>query len=286
MLSLPHVEGVTHSYIKINNAKLHIAQSGNGKPLLLLHGWPQNWYVWRKVIPELSKTHRLIMPDLPGFGWSDMPRDKNFRKEKLAEDIVQLIDNLKLKQVDLIGHDWGGWIGFLLCQKAPSRFTSYLALGIGFPFNPNSISPFQLWRFLYQLPIATPLVGEILLGKLPQVTEWGMKQCAYKKNAWTKEDLHIFSSVLQNAEKAQASSLLYRTFLTQELKQLKDYQKKAYTFPTTLLIGNNDPIINPSLFKNFKQKENLQIEFIKNCGHFIPEERPEIVVEWAKKLLK
>jgi len=284
MLSLPHVADVKHSFIKINNAKIHIAEAGAGKPLFLLHGWPQHWYVWRKVIPELSKTHRLIMPDLPGFGWSDIPRDKDFCKEKLAEDMLQLIAMLKLKQVGLIGHDWGGWIGFLMCQKEPSRFTSYLALGIGFPFNPNPLSPLQFWRFLYQLPLATPLAGEVLLKRWPQLTEWGIKKCAYKKNAWTKEELHLFSSALQNAQKARASSLLYRTFITKELKQLKNYQKQPYTFPTILLIGSNDPIINPSLFKNGKQQGNLQIEFIKNCGHFIPEEQPEIVVEWAKRL--
>src|SRR5260221_8456278 len=139
MVSLPHVAGIKHTYIKISTAKIHVAEVGQGKPLLLLHGWPQHWYVWRKIIPELSKSFRLIMPDLPGFGWSEMPKDKNFRKETLAENILELIDILKLKRVGLIGHDWGGWIGFLMCQKEPARFTGYIALGIGYPFNKGSL---------------------------------------------------------------------------------------------------------------------------------------------------
>jgi pimeloyl-ACP methyl ester carboxylesterase len=286
MQSYPAVQGVTHSFVTINGANLHVAEAGKGKSLLLLHGWPQHWYVWRKIIPELSKQYHLIMPDLPGFGWSEMPKGKDFRKEKLAEDILQLIHILKLKKVSLIGHDWGGWIGFLMCQKEPSYFNDYLALGIGFPFSANPIAPLQLWRFLYQLPIATPFLGETLLELCPQLTAWGMEQCAYKKDIWTKEELQTFTSILQNPKKAQASSLLYRTFLTKELKQVKDYQKQAYIFPTKLLIGNNDPIINPSLFQNRKAEKAVKREIIKNCGHFIPEERPEIVVEWAKRLFE
>ncbi len=226
------------------------------------------------------------MPDLPGFGWSEMPKDKNFRKETLAENILELIDILKLKRVGLIGHDWGGWIGFLMCQKEPARFTGYIALGIGYPFNKRSLSPLQLWRFFYQLPIAIPFVGETLLRIWPQLTEWGIRQCAYYKTAWTQEDLHMFSSVLQNSEKALASSLLYRNFLIDELQQLNNYKKRQYTFPTKLLIGNNDPIINPSLFQTMQIDKAVRIEIIKNCGHFIPEEKPEVVIERAKALFR
>src|SRR6266545_408806 len=93
------------------------------------------------------------MPDLPGFGWSDMPNDNNFQKEKLAKDIIQLIDALQLKQVGLIGHDWGGWIGFLACLEKPELFSKYLALGITYPFGVTHLLLSQYQRFLYQIPL-------------------------------------------------------------------------------------------------------------------------------------
>jgi pimeloyl-ACP methyl ester carboxylesterase len=284
MLSLPYVEDVKHTYIKISTAKLHIAEAGKGKPLLLLHGWPQHWYVWRKIVPELSKKYHLIMPDLPGFGWSGMPHDNDFRKEALAENIIELIEALKLKHIGLIGHDWGGWIGFLMCLRRPDLFSNYLSLAITSPIMDIINLHSQRWRFSYQLAIATPLIGETLLRFSPAITKWGMKQCAYKKDVWTKDDLQIFSSVLQNTEKAHASSLLYRTFLTRELPLLKRYKSQKLQVNSRLVIGENDPIINPALFRRIKQINNLSISYIKNCGHFIPEEQPEKVITEAQNL--
>ncbi|HSX09240.1 MAG TPA: alpha/beta hydrolase [Candidatus Saccharimonadales bacterium] len=283
MIPLPKILNVKHNYIKINGTQIHIAKAGQGKPLLLLHGWPQHWYVWRKVIPELAENYELLMPDLPGFGWSDIPKDNDFHKEKLASDIIHLIDILHLKHVGLIGHDWGGWIGFLMCIQKPELFSSYLALGIGYPFSTHPIGTLQKWRFFYQLPIATPVVGETLLKFWPQLTEWGIKQCAYQKDLWTKKELNLYSNVLQNTDRAKASSLLYRTFLTRELPVIKKYRHQTLLVPSQLLIGKNDPIINPLLFRGIKQK-NLSINYIKNCGHFIPEEQPERVIKEIKEL--
>jgi pimeloyl-ACP methyl ester carboxylesterase len=274
--TFPDIIGVTHRYIEVSGIRLHVAIAGKGKPLLLLHGWPQHWYVWRKLIPLLSDKYQLIMPDLPGFGWSDMPKDNDFQKEKLAGTMIELLDKLNLKKVGLIGHDWGGWIGFLACLQRPERFSKYLALGITHPFKKFHLSIFQYRRFMYQLPIA--MLGEWLFSNLPSLTEWSIKKCTYKKDAWTKEDLHIFSHALQDPERAKASSLMYRTFLTKELLPifLGKYKTQKPQVPTHLLIGKNDPIIHPSLFlKN--NIENIKIEIVENCGHFIAEEQPEFV---------
>ena len=159
MSKFPDVEGVSHSFITVNGTKIHVAQIGKGKPLLLLHGWPQHWYVWRNIIPLLKDDFRLIMPDLPGLGWSDMPKDKDFRKETLAKTVIALVETLHLKQVGLVGHDWGGWIGFLACLEKPEMFTKYVALGINSPFSLTSFPLLQSWRFAYQIPIALPFVG-------------------------------------------------------------------------------------------------------------------------------
>lgn len=275
-MQLPEVTGVSHSSITINGAKLHVAQAGKGKPLLLLHGWPQHWYVWRKLIPLLKNNFQLIMPDLPGLGWSDIPRNKDFRKEKLADTIIQLINALQVKQVDLVGHDWGGWIGFLACLKKPELFRKYVALGISYPFGVTHLPLSQYRRFFYQIPLAAPLLGKNTVRYIPSFTEWMLMTGTKKKEIWTKEDLHWFSSLLQHPQKAEASSLYYRNFLTKELLPLYKgkYKNKIFQTQTMLLIGENDPVINPSLFQNFHE-DIVKLKFIKDCGHFIPEEQPE-----------
>ncbi len=68
MFQQPDVAGVTHSTVKANGIDIHVARAGSGKPLVLLHGWPEFWYVWHKVVPLLADQYELIMPDLRGFG--------------------------------------------------------------------------------------------------------------------------------------------------------------------------------------------------------------------------
>jgi len=280
----PKVQGVTHQYFKINDTTLHVAFAGKGKSLLLIHGWPQHWYVWRKLIPLLSDKYKLIMPDLPGFGWSTPAKNDDYRKEKLADYMVSLLDVLNEKQVILVGHDWGGWIGFLACLKNPKRFSNFLALGTTYPFKKSGSGFLNYRRFLYQIFIAMPFFGEKLLTNATNILKQAIKKCIYNKSAFSEEDFRIYLSAIQNPEVAKASSLMYRTFLTRELISLKKYKDEKLKVPTQLLIGENDPIIHPSLFKNFQENNRIKIEFIKNCGHFIPEEQPELVANHIKAL--
>ncbi|MFI5121970.1 MAG: alpha/beta fold hydrolase, partial [Vicinamibacteria bacterium] len=135
MSELPHVDGVTHRFVGANGIVFHVALAGsaNDDPVLLLHGWPQHWYEWRHLIPQLADRHRVLALDLRGFGWSDAPR-RGYLKEQMATDVLAVLDALGLDRVKLVGHDWGGWIGFLLCLRAPERVDRYLALGITHPW--------------------------------------------------------------------------------------------------------------------------------------------------------
>jgi pimeloyl-ACP methyl ester carboxylesterase len=71
---MPHVDGVAHRHVEAAGIRFHVAEAGEGEPVVLLHGWPQHWYCWRRVIPRLAADHRLLCADVRGFGWSDAPR--------------------------------------------------------------------------------------------------------------------------------------------------------------------------------------------------------------------
>ena len=130
---MPHVDGVTHREVTAAGTTFHVAEAGSGPPVLLLHGWPQHWYAWRKVIPRLAAEHRVIVPDLRGFGWSAVSAG-DFGKQALANDIVPLLDALELDRVDLVAHDWGAWIGFMVALDHPERIGHYLALNMYAPW--------------------------------------------------------------------------------------------------------------------------------------------------------
>ena len=120
-VSMPEVPGVTHRFIDADGVRLHIAEAGDStkQPVLLLHGFPQHWYVWRHVIPLMARDHHLIAVDLRGSGWSEAPRT-GYTGLQLADDVIALLDELGLEHVDVIGHDWGAWIGFILGLRNPS----------------------------------------------------------------------------------------------------------------------------------------------------------------------
>ena len=130
MRPLPELPGVEHRFLDAGGVRLHVAEAGEGEPVVLLHGWPEHWWTWRHLIPGLAERYRVICPDLRGFGWSDAPR-RGYEKEQFAADVAELLDSLGLHDVRLVGHDWGGVAGFILCVRRPDLVGRYLALNTG-----------------------------------------------------------------------------------------------------------------------------------------------------------
>ena len=163
---MPDVEGVEHAFHDLpTGVRIHVAAAGPpGAPVVLAqHGFPQHWWAWRRVIPLVSGEFRVLCPDLRGFGWSGWPDDGDFVKQRIADDTVALLDALGVEQVRLVGHDWGAWAAFLAAMAAPERFSSVLAMSISHPWQPTDRALRNAYRMLYQLPLATPWVGEQLM---------------------------------------------------------------------------------------------------------------------------
>ena len=99
-------------YARLRDVPLHYVSAGAGEPVVLLHGWPQTWYMWRKIIPILAENYRVIAPDLRGLGQSSRP-EAGYDKKTIAADIVDLVhDHLGLGPIHIVGHDWGGPVAF------------------------------------------------------------------------------------------------------------------------------------------------------------------------------
>ncbi|MFX1320831.1 MAG: alpha/beta fold hydrolase [Promethearchaeota archaeon] len=121
-------------YIDTNGIKLHTIVIGSGEPLILLHGFPEFWYCWKSVIPGLKEKFKLIIPDMRGYNLSDKPKDvQKYKMEYLIGDIEGLIENLKLKQVYLAGHDWGGVVAWALAEKHPELLKKLIILNAPHP---------------------------------------------------------------------------------------------------------------------------------------------------------
>ncbi len=282
-LPFPHVEGVRHSYVDTGRIRVHLAEAGppDGDPILLLHGWPQHWYEWRGVVPALSEHYRLLMPDLRGLGWSEITRS-GYEKEELARDQVALLDALGIDRVKLIGHDWGGYAGFLLCLLAPERVERYLATNIIHPWPQRSLRTLLgVWRMAYQLPMLAPLLG-------PRVTRIPGFVKTYlngpKRGVFSAEELEAFEAPLRERERAKVSAYYYRSFQARDLPKLtrghwRDYRLST---PTLMLYGTGDLAITRANLNGYEPyADDMRIEEIEGTGHFVVDAQPALVARRA-----
>ena len=286
MADPPHVEGVSHRWVRARGHDFHVAEAGAGEDVVLcLHGWPQHWYEWRHLLPALADRHRVLAIDLRGFGWSDAPRD-GYEKENLADDVLAVLDALGVERVKLVGHDWGGWIGFLLCLKAPQRFERYLALNILTPWPPRARTLAQSWRFWYQWMILTPGVGYRLHRSgafVPRV----LVGASTVKDAWDDATLRAFGDNLAEPERAHAAVQMYRVFNLRETWPILRgrYARQRLSVPTRMLFGTDDAALRPELLAGYEDHaDDMQVELVADCGHFIADEKPELVAERAREL--
>jgi pimeloyl-ACP methyl ester carboxylesterase len=280
-MDLPHLEGVTHRTVPARGVRFHVAEAGAGEPVVLVHGWPQHWWMWRHVVPLLAPHARLVMIDLRGFGWTDAPPG-DYDKQTLADDLLAVLDALDLERVCLMGHDWGAWSGFLACLAEPERFAAFLALGSPRPGGrPSARQLLEVWRFGYQVAIASPVLGRRLVADR-RVVERVIVGGAVQRQAWTPDDLRAFSAVLAEPARARASVGLYRTFLAREVARTPHGRLRV---PTRIMLGARDPAIPVVLLDGADDDaDDVRVEIVPDCGHFVPEEHPALVARRAREL--
>ncbi|WP_418315514.1 alpha/beta hydrolase [Piscinibacter sakaiensis] len=122
-----------HHWLDLADSRVHYVTMGDGAPLVLLHGWPQTWYAWRKLMPALAQRHRVIAPDLRGLGDSSRPAD-GFDKRSVARDVADLLQRgLGIDRAAVVGHDWGGPVAFALAAFHPKLVSRLVMLDAAVP---------------------------------------------------------------------------------------------------------------------------------------------------------
>jgi pimeloyl-ACP methyl ester carboxylesterase len=272
----PNVPGVQHSFVDAGGLRTHVAEAGEGEPLVLVHGWPQHWYVWRHLIPRLAESYRVICPDLRGLGWTEAPAD-GYEKETFAGDLLNLFDAMGLERVRLVGHDWGGFAGFLLCLRAPERVERYVAMNTGHPWlKAGGRDLLQLYKLWYQALLATPVLGRRAARKLVEtIYKVGINQDRVSPEEWRQ-----FVDQFSEPARANATVQIYRTFLTREMPAIaRGRYTQRLTVPTVYLHGEHDPVIKVENFDVVSEHaDDFRLELLTGAGHFVADEAPEEVL--------
>lgn len=283
MTGPPSLAGVSHRYVEANGVRLHVAEAGEGPPLLLLHGWPQHWWSWRHLIPTLAERYHVLAPDLRGMGWSEAPPG-DYAKATWCADIVALLDAEGLDRVRVIGHDWGGYTGFLLALGHPERVERFVGLDISPPwtgrFQARGLGyPLFAW---YQVLMASRRLGPRVLTRNKRFIRT-LIRLGGPGVSWRDEDLDAYAEVLRQPARAAASSAIYRTFLRRELPAFIGRDRSdELLVPTLLLMGGRSPL---RLVAQPRAAPNMRVETIPGVGHFLPEEAPEEVLARAVPFL-
>jgi len=285
--ALPQVAGVEHREVSVRGLRLHVAMAGSptGPPVVLQHGWPQHWYEWRHLIGPLAQAgYHVIAPDFRGFGWSEYPPDEDFRKETLVDDLIALCDVLGHRRISLVGHDWGCWVGWLLCLRRPDLVDRAVLLSAPPPFPPDRIDPAalgRLGRLAYQLPIAAPLphqaklawfrsMGKVLGGRPP-------------------DEVEVYAEPLMQRSQVRASTLLYRQFITREMPSLlaRRYAGQRLTVPVHFIVGSEDLLFYEGMVDEPAPHADAQYrgEVLRGIGHFVPDEAADALQERVLALL-
>jgi pimeloyl-ACP methyl ester carboxylesterase len=283
----PQLDGVSHRFVAVGGLRTHVAEAGEGPVLLLLHGWPQNWWMWHELIGPLSESHRVLCPDLRGFGWTDAPAT-GYDPEVFASDLVALLDTLGVEgPVDLAGHDWGGWTGFMLCLRHPERVRRFLALNIYHPFgtaSPRSL--LSVWRLWYQWVLALPVVGRSVI-RGGAAAEPLLRWVGTGQAPWSEEDVENYLAQFREPARAQATSLLYRHAVLRLAPAVArgEYRRLHMETEGLMLFGTDDHVQSARLMTGFEgNAPNMRLDLVPEVGHFIVDERPDLVLERARRL--
>jgi pimeloyl-ACP methyl ester carboxylesterase len=235
----------------------------------MLHGWPQHWFLWRDVMPVVAPHARAIAPDFRGFGWTEVP-PRGYEKHQLMRDMLALLDELGIEKVTVAGHDWGGYVGFLLALEHPERVESLLAMNVLPPWPARDPKvTLDAWRFLYMPVLSAPGVGRSIGRTLGAR---GIPESARD----------AFASRL-GGERARATERLYRTFFLKELPQLVRggrHSAADLRVRTRLLFGQRDGVITTRAVEDAAaQSDQVELELVADATHFVVDEKPELVAD-------
>lgn len=273
------VRGVELRRINLGDVTLNVALAGRGEPLLLLHGWSQTWFEWRTVIPALARHYRVIAPDLRGLGDSSRPAG-GYDKTTIAHDVHSLIQALGLggRQVRLVGHDWGGVVGYYYTALFEPEVARLAVLESPLPATFEQPQPFApgggAWWFSFHL--VPDLPEELTQGRERTYLSWFYDQTAVP-GAFPAHAIDEYVRAYRQPGAMHAGFEYYRAIFT-DMADNDKYKQNLVTVPVLTVGGDHS-------FGGFVEVEyssvarNVTGVVLQNCGHWVTEEQPAALAE-------
>ena len=263
-------------FVDAGGLRQHAVIGGDGPPLLLVHGWPENWYAWRHVMPALARDFEVIAIDQRGIGLSDKPRD-GYDTATLANDLVALMDALGHERFAVVGHDTGFVVSYALAADHPARVDRVALLEIpGPPLRSPAPTVFE------PAPVNNK-VWHLAVNRLEEVNEQLIRgrediyfgyELAIQAGKKLPDDVVDYYVRLVSHPEALRGSLGFYRALDPTIEQNEQRRKQPLTMPVLAIGGaaSFGPLVGVAMQH---LASDLQSLVIPDVGHWLPEESPD-----------
>jgi pimeloyl-ACP methyl ester carboxylesterase len=281
---------MTHDRVAVNGIELHIAEQGQGPPVVLCHGFPELSYSWRHQIPALAEAgYRAVAPDMRGYGESSIPAEiEAYDAPTLCADLVGLLDELRAERAIFVGHDWGASVVWQLALAHPSRVAALVALSVPYvprpPAPPVELLRQGLGEDFYIVWFQRPGVADEALARDVRRTltttrawsaQWGEDEEDPPRPAWlTEDDLRLYVEAFERT--GFSGGLNYYRNIDRNWERTADLAERRIEQPALFLAGSRDPVLQfmpPEAMDGWVTDLRGTV-IVEGAGHWVQQEQP------------
>nr|WP_314262129.1 alpha/beta hydrolase [uncultured Devosia sp.] len=272
----PTIPEVTHHHLALENAELHYVSAGAaGSPILLVHGFPETWWAFHKLIPLLARNHRVLAVDLPGFGDSGLG-DGDLSSTVAAASLHDLIAHLGLGPVHLVAQDISGGAAFRLATSHPEDVASFTAVEMGLAgFGLEGLADITHGGSWHIGVLAAPAIPELLLaGTERDFIAWMFRTMTALPGAVTDADIDEFARTYARPHGWRGASGLYRSMLAEGAELQAIAQRSGLTMPVLAIGAGGGDFTKATMAAVADDPKSVQLEGV---GHYASLEAPDRV---------
>ncbi|MCB8876163.1 alpha/beta fold hydrolase [Acidisoma silvae] len=279
-------DGFSHHFETMQGRRLHYVAGGDERadPLVLIAGYPESWYAWRRVMPLLAGRFRVIAIDLPGQGDSDRPMD-GYDTGTIAGTVHDLLRQIGLSRTGygLVAHDIGAWVALPYALRFASEVRKLVLMDAGIPgvTLPDSLptAPDRAWRTWHFPFHAVPDLPELLIAGRERVyLDWFLRRKAADPFTFSEADLDEYERVFTQPGALRAGLAFYRAAAL-SAEQNRDLTAQGKSLVPVLALSADQgsiPDMAAPLQPYFTDVTGARLV---RCGHFLPEEQPQAVAD-------
>lgn len=274
------VSGLTEGYAEIGDVRLHYVEAGDGPLVILLHGFPEFWYGWRRQIKPLAAAgFRVVAPDLRGYNLSSRPGSvKAYDTEPLVADVLGLLQALDAESATLVGHDWGGTVAWATAMSHPEVVDRLAILNAAHPrkLSQGLHHPGQLRKSWYFFFFALPELPEAVV----HANHWHFFRHFLQDAgpAFTPEEIDKYIEAWSQKGAATGMINYYRASVRKSPKRA-EAELHPIKAPTLVIWGQRDSYLGPELAEpEHDDVPNLdRVERLPNASHWVHHDEAERV---------